>query len=66
MKTYWTINNKGRYRSLPVAQMRAERKYPGVVWGKPHQGPQGRICVNGKLPSECEDVIVLEEKSGYR
>lgn len=63
MKAYWTINGHGRYQSMPVAQRHAERKFPAVVWGNPHQGPSGRIRVVGKL-GDADDPVVIEQHKG--
>ena len=65
MKVVWKINGQGTHRSLAVALNHAQRKFPAVVFGEPHQGPTGRIRVVGKTPNETDDCVVIERHGRY-
>ena len=65
MKQYWQIlGYETKYRSSNAAMAKAERRFPGIIWGNFHQGPNGHMRVVGKL-GEADDPVIIEAVYSY-
>jgi hypothetical protein len=52
---------KKTFTSGSVALDYAQAQYPTAVWGKWHQGPNGKVRIVGRVPGrETDDPIVIE------
>ena len=53
------------FRFRTAATSHAEKKFPAIVWGGWHQGPDGKNRIVGKL-GEADDPVIVTERRDKR
>lgn len=61
MKGYRSTLIATPFKVSKIAQYHAEKRFPGIVWGAWHQGPNGRMRIVGRVPGTENDPVIIEK-----